>query len=210
MKVVLYYFWIFVITSILGFVIETLWCFIKNKKFESRKGVIYEPMIPIYGISGTLIVLVCRLFKLGKEYEIFFIGFLISTFIEFLASLLQEKIFATKSWDYKNFPLNLNGRVNLIYSIMFGLVTLMAYKLVLLPISELFINLNINILFIIISIAMLLFMLYDLSVSAIAVYRMKERKQKVVRETKFWNYIDNKYSDEFLKKIYANMKDVSN
>lgn len=208
MKELLIYFWIFVLSSFLGFLVETIWCFIRYKKIESRKGLIYEPMIPIYGISGTLIVLLVRIFNLSKWYEIFGIGFVISTVVEYVSSFIQEKLFATKSWDYSNFPFNLRGRVNLLYSILFGIVALAFYKLILYPFMELFMNCNINLSLLMTSVIMFCFMIYDFIISLIAVYRMKERKRKIQRKSKFWNYIDKKYNDKFLKKIYANMVDV--
>jgi len=210
MKTFLYYFWIFYITSFLGFIIETIWCLLKNKRLESRKGVIYEFLIPIYGATGVLLVFFVGLFKLKKLYKIFIAGFLISTIIEFVSSFLQEKIFATKSWDYKDFAFNLCGRVNLLYAIMFGLVALLSYQFVLLPITNLFMSLEINKFIIILSFCVLLFMLFDFVISFIAVYRMKERKRKIKREGKFWAFIDKKYNNEYLKKVYANMEDVTN
>ncbi|MBQ4584008.1 MAG: putative ABC transporter permease [Bacilli bacterium] len=205
MQTLLCYFWIFILGNFLGFIIETVWCFIKNGRLESRKGLIYEPFIPIYGITSVLIVLVIHLLKISQIYEIFIVGVLISTIIEYISSFLQEKIFATKSWDYTKFPVNLNGRVNLIYSILFGLVTTIAYKLFLLPFITFFAKIKVKLFLIIISIGELIFLLYDIIISFIAVYRMKERRNNITRNNKFWTYIDNKYNDNYLKKVYANM-----
>lgn len=191
--------------NFLGFIIETVWCFIKNGRLESRKGLIYEPFIPIYGVTGVLIVLVIHLLKISQIYEIFMVGVLISTIIEYISSFLQEKIFATKSWDYTKFPINLNGRVNLIYSILFGLVTTMAYKLFLLPFITFFAKIKVKLFLIVISVGELIFLLYDIIISFIAVYRMKERRNNITRNNKFWTYIDNKYNDNYLKKVYSNM-----
>lgn len=208
MKEAIGYFWVFVLSAFLGFVVETLWCLYRNKKIESRKGLIYEPMIPMYGFSGAFIVLIARLFSAKKFYEIFFIGFLISTIVEFIASVFQEKVFGTKSWDYSEFPLNFKGRVNLIYSVLFGIVTLIAYKLVLSPFLNLVLRTELNGVMIVITILYFVFVMYDMIISALAVYRMKERRKKVTRKGKIWNYLDTKYTDELLKKVYANMVDV--
>ncbi len=54
----------------------------------------------------------------------------------------------------------------------------------------------------------LVYMLYDFIISFIAAYRMKERRKGIKRDTVFWNYIDELYSDDFLKTIYANMVNV--
>lgn len=208
MKKVLCYFWIFVMTSYLGSLVETIWCFIKNKRIESRRGVIYEPMIPIYGISGTLIMIVAKIFNLSKWYEVFGIGFLISSVVEFFSSFVQEKVFATKSWDYSEFPLNLGGRVNCFYSIMFGMVALCSYKFILYPFFKIFMGLEMSVSLLSVSLLMIIFMMYDFFISAIAVYRMKERRSDIVREGCFWNYIDKKYNDKFLQKVYPNMVEI--
>ena len=205
MKAVVCYFWLFILSCFLGFIIETIWCFIKNGKFESRKGLIYEPFIPIYGITGVLIVLVVKFLNLKENYEIFIVGFFISTIIEYISSFLQEKIFATKSWDYTKYPLNLQGRVNLIYSCLFGLITTLIYRLFLLPFLTLFAKIKIKFFLIFITILELIFLLFDISISSIAVYRMKERRNNIKRNGKFWSFLDRKYNDKYLKKVYANM-----
>ena len=46
----------------------------------------------------------------------------IFTVIEYLTSLILEVIFGLKWWDYTNELLNINGRVCLIFSLMFGLM----------------------------------------------------------------------------------------
>ncbi len=205
---ILSYFWIFILSCFLGFVVETIWCLIRNGKIESRKGVIYEPFIPIYGISGLLILMVIEQFHLFKNFEIFIVGFIISTIVEFVSSLFQEKVFATKSWDYRNFLFNLGGRVNLLYSILFGLISLVSYKLILHPLMNMFMELKITSLIISLTLYRLVYMLYDFIISFIAAYRMKERRKGIKRDNIFWNYIDEKYSDDFLKTIYANMVNV--
>lgn len=208
MNKILCYFWIYAITSFLGFIFESIWCFIRYGKIENRKGLICEMSIPIYGISGVLIMIFINKYNLFKSIYVFLIGFVISSVIEFLASLLQEKIFETKSWDYSKIPLNIGGRINLVYSVMFGLVTLLSYEMIIIPYMNIFNKLNINSLFIIISILLFIFIIYDIFISVIAVYRMKERRKNIKRESRFWNYIDNKYTDEYLNKVYANMVNV--
>ena len=131
MQRIISYFWLFLIGSFLGFIIETIWCLLRNKRFEWRKSLIYEPIIPIYGLSGLIILLVCNYLQVKTSLEIFLVGFVISTIIEYVASFLQEKIFGTISWDYSDFPLNLGGRVNFLYSVLFGLVATIFYKSIL-------------------------------------------------------------------------------
>lgn len=205
MEVFNYYMLIFVLGSFLGFIIETIWCLILNHKIESRKGLIYSPLIPIYGIAALLISLLINFFDLRSSYQIFFVGIVISLVVEYTSSLFQEKFFNTRSWDYSKMPLNINGRVNLKYTLMFGIVSLIYSNYLLPKYNLLFKSINL----IILNpgcILLLIFLIYDILISCIACYRMKERKKNIIRTNWFWQYIDQKYNDQYLKKVYANMK----
>lgn len=50
--------------------------------------------------------------------------------IEYVMSWLGEMIFQIKWWDYSNMPLNINGRICLLFSIFWGILALMLFKLV--------------------------------------------------------------------------------
>jgi len=209
MKKIFCFYWLFLLASYLGYIVEMIWCFIKYRKIESRKSLIYEPMIPIYGLSAILIVIIVKFLEITEWYFIFIVGFIICSMVEFLASLLQEKIFKTKSWDYSDYPLNFKGRINVMYSIMFGLVALLSYEFILNPLYNLLIDKEITSAFIVLTITMFIFMIYDFIISVLAVYRMKERRYGVCRNHLFWRFIDNRYPDKRLKKIYANMVEIN-
>lgn len=49
--------WIFMIGSFLGFLVETFWYFTQNGYYVCRKGVIYSPISPIYGIGAVLVTI---------------------------------------------------------------------------------------------------------------------------------------------------------
>ena len=197
-------FWLFLIGSFVGFIMETIWCLLRNKRFEWRKSLIYEPIIPIYGLSGLIILLVCNYLKVNTTFQIFLVGFVISTIIEYIASFLQEKLFGTISWDYSEFPLNLGGRVNFLYSVLFGLAATVFYKSILLPINEYLLSVNITNTVITLFVISFIFFITDVIISAIAAFRMKERGNNIKRTSYFWHLIDNKYNDDYLKKIYPN------
>lgn len=209
MKKVFCFYWLFLLASYLGFIIETIWCVIRNKKLESRKSLVYEPMIPIYGVSAVLIVIIVKTFELTEWYSIFLTGFVICSFVEFIASFLQEKVFGTKSWDYSDFPLNIKGRINVMYSIMFGIVSLFSYKFILNPLYTLLMDKEITSALILLTVTMFVFMMYDFIISVVAVYRMKERRYGINRTQLFWRFIDNRYPDKRLKEIYANMVEIN-
>lgn len=204
------YFWLFVFGSFFGYVIETLWCLIKNKKLESRKGLIYGHFIPIYGVAGMLLTIVLDLLNVQHYFLVFLLTFIISFLVEYMSSLFQEKCFGTVSWDYSDFPLNINGRVNLIYIIafsMFGLIWVKIYPI--------FLNLLMSILYKynlinLVTIIGVVFMIYNIFISCAASYRQKLRRDGKKAHTGFGKWLDVKYNDEYLKKVYANAVFVDN
>lgn len=200
-----FYFWNFIICSILGYILETIWCIIRIKKYESRKGLLYGPFIPIYGIAGMLLAIFITEFNINHKFLIFVIGVIISTIIEYVSSYLQEKIFDSKSWDYSHFRFNIGGRVNLQFSIFFGIAALIWYISCYELTIKIFNSINYSLLEIT-SIMLIIFMLYDIVISSLAVYRTKERRNKKIRNGRFWNYIDKKYPDDKVLKVYANIK----
>lgn len=46
------YLYIFVVCCVVGFTVETVWCFVKNGYWESRKSLVYGPFSVAYGMGG--------------------------------------------------------------------------------------------------------------------------------------------------------------
>ena len=108
----------FFIYSFIGWVIETIYVSVKQKKLANR-GFLIGPYCPIYGISAILMINILSNYK--KDIIILFIvGLFIASFLEYITSLLLEKLFKVRWWDYSNHILNIDGRVCLLNSIMFG------------------------------------------------------------------------------------------
>lgn len=204
------YLWLFIFGSFFGFVIETIWCLIRWRKLESRKGLIYGYFIPIYGIAGVFLTFVINVFNISKKIVVFIASFLIGGLVEYFSSLFQEKVTGTISWDYSNMKFNLHGRVNLVYLIgfgLFGLLWFMIYPDFLNILHKIFTNNN---LFMVISFVMMFFMIYNMFISLVAMIRQKRRRDGYLAKNKFEVWLDNKYPDKFLKKIYANSMFVDN
>lgn len=171
----------------------------------SRSGLIYGPLSPVYGL-GTILVLF--LFCLpGKNYNKFKV-FIYATFFggafEYLVSFFQEKIFGSVSWDYSNFFLNIGGRTTVIYMIFWGL-SVMLYIYYLYPLLIKFYFKVKGKIANIIFISIFLILIFDITISAIAIYRQNMRHKKIEAKTFIGRFCDEYYTDEYLKKIYDNL-----
>ncbi|MCL2030048.1 MAG: putative ABC transporter permease [Oscillospiraceae bacterium] len=125
-------FWVFLIGSAIGAAAEILWCFIRTGGFEYRSSLVLSPFLVIYGI-GALVLYFVRIKK--TVFHMFFFGALAGSAVEFAGSILQELVLGTVSWNYTRLPFNINGRVNPLHTLFWGLLAVLWYT-ALLPLIE--------------------------------------------------------------------------
>lgn len=114
---------LFTAYSFLGWVCETIWCSVGERKLVNR-GFLSGPWCPVYGF-GALIILLFVL-PLSKYPLVVFVLAVISTSVlEYFTGWLLETLFRTKWWDYSEKRFNIKGRVCLLNSTMFGLLGLL-------------------------------------------------------------------------------------
>ena len=202
-------FTIFIFGSFIGFILENLYTIVIKGNYALRQGLIYEPLIPIYGLGAlTMYFLLKDKQKTDKFLilKIFIIGFLAGSLIEYICSYMQQNIFGTISWDYSKKMFNINGRINLFHSILWGLLGILFYYLILPMIEQIKIkDKKVKVLIIIISCIFLV----DCTISGLACYRQKERRENLVPSNKIEILLDKHYPDEYLDKIYNNAKVVN-
>lgn len=196
--------WIFTIGSILGYCVEMIWCYIRNGHFESRKGLIYGPISPVYGIGGIVLTLLLYRFINYNGIIIFFISAIIGGVFEYLCSWVQEKAFGSVSWDYDSKNLSINGRTSVEYSVFWGILGVFFLRDIY-PLFDKFMGYFSDGTIKILTIIFLVFLIPDIIISALAVRREVARMKGVQARNALDRFLDKKYPDEFLKKIYPNM-----
>lgn len=121
----MYYYNIFFIYSVLGFLFENLVNVITRSNFNS--GVLYGPWTFIYGFAIFAILVInkfLRQYKLKKWIEvlIFYVcATVVMTLIEFTGGMLIEKIFDKVYWDYTHMTFNYGHYICLEVSLLWGL-----------------------------------------------------------------------------------------
>jgi len=118
----------YVIYSILGWCAEVAYAYKNQKKFVNR-GFLHGPLCPIYGACILSIIILLSNFK-GNLFELLIIATFSTSLIEYLTGFLLEKIFKTRYWDYTDDPFNLNGRICLHFSIMWGAVSVAVVRII--------------------------------------------------------------------------------
>ncbi len=116
-------FLLFFIYSVLGWILETLYCRMLDGKWTNR-GFMFGPYCPIYGFGSLLIIYFLDYFK-ESPIEVFFLGMIFTSILEYITSFLLEKMFNAKWWDYSKRKFNINGRVCLLNSTEFAVLGLL-------------------------------------------------------------------------------------
>ena len=63
-----------------------------------------------------------------RDLVIFLAGTVLGGAYEYLCSWVQEVLFGACFWDYSHIPLNINGRVSLLYSMFWGVAAVLWVK----------------------------------------------------------------------------------
>ena len=124
-------FWIFVIACIAGLIVETIWHMIvvDPGHYQDRAGLLYGPFSPIYGVGAVLMTIALNRFHDKNPIVIFLVAAVIGGAFEFFVSWFMQTAFGIVAWDYSGTFLNIDGRTNLMFMCMWGLLGLVWVKL---------------------------------------------------------------------------------
>ncbi len=194
-----------IIGSFAGVVVELIWCMFRYGYIESRSGLVYGPFNLLYGAGAVALTLCLYRFRNRGAWLSFLGGMLVGSLVEYACSFGQEWLLGTRSWDYSDMPLNINGRICLLYSFFWGFLGVLWIKRIYPEMAK-------HILMIpdkigkIVTWAMTVFMVFNATVTLVAVVRWSERVGGEEAESKFERFVDARFPDERMEKVFANMK----
>jgi len=113
-------FLMFTVYSFLGWLTESIFCSVPVGKFINR-GFLIGPFCPVYGLGGVIVISLLAQFQ-HDLIALYLAGVIITSLLEYLTGYALEKVFHTKYWDYSGHRLNLQGRVCLQNSLLFGVM----------------------------------------------------------------------------------------
>ncbi len=216
----------FVIYSVIGFVIETLFGLVTKGVIESRKSFLYGPFCAIYGIGAVVMIVGLQKFK-KNNYTLFWGGFLIGSFVEYIISWIGEIVFHVKWWDYSNIPFNLNGRICVWFSLFWGILAIYLMTHIH-PKIDRFLDKFSPKIVTIITITFVVVMFLDWCISSFALkmfltrlvnnYNLELQEISTVQQDKYTKLYENEtlrpiidtfFSDEIMLKTFPNLKVTS-
>ncbi len=121
MNITYMYFFYFTVYSFLGWMCETIYCSIIDNQYVNR-GFLKGPFCPIYGVGALIVIIFLTPFA-NNIIILFLIAMIFTSILEYITGVLLEAIFNLTWWDYSNYKFNIQGKVCLLNSILFGVLS---------------------------------------------------------------------------------------
>lgn len=122
-----FWFIMFLLYSMIGYVAEIINLTIMTRKPVWNRGFLIGPYLPIYGIGCLFMVFFLNRYE-NDLIALFILVAFFCTLLEYFTSLVMEKLFKLRWWDYTDYKFNLNGRVCLLNSVLFGIGGIIVIK----------------------------------------------------------------------------------
>lgn len=193
-------FWLFIIASYFGLLLEGLYCLFKFGKWESHVVSIYGHLCIIYGIGAVLYYIFNYIFKKQNFFLRFFIYACLGTFVELVAGLILEFGLGMYAWSYRNSFLNFRGHICLFMFIVWGLFGLFFEKCD--PYVDKLLKFTRKKVCKIITPILSIILAIDFAFTGVCIYRWSERHYYELPSNALEKYIDKKYDDEYMSKRF--------
>ena len=162
----------FFLYGFLGWCAEVAFAAVRYKKFVNR-GFLNGPICPIYGVGVMLVVELLDPYR-DNLVLLYILSAVLVTVLEWVTGFLLEKIFHHKWWDYSNMPLNLNGYVCLLFSLIWGVACVVIVYFIH-PLTAGLLSLIPELIAAVISIVLCIGLAADLVVTVISVCKLNSR-----------------------------------
>ena len=199
-------FWIFLLASLVGALVEILFVGVTTGRWMSRSGLLYGQFSAIWGLGAVLMTVLLHRLSGKNDRYIFICGALLGGGYEYLCSWVGEKVFGVLFWDYSDFVFNLGGRINLLFCLFWGMAAV-AWVKVLYPrmsrIVDRFINWKHKTFVLVVTVLMVA----NIVVSLAALWRYGERQAgDTAPDNVIERFLDEHYDDEYMEHRYRNMR----
>lgn len=125
---IIFYLLLFFFASAGGWLGECIYCSIAHQRIINR-GFLTGPLCPIYGCGALLMELIIKICSFFPEkYHIFIVpvlAILLCDTLEFMTSLIMEKLFHARWWDYSDKFLNIQGRICFRHTVIWALASVL-------------------------------------------------------------------------------------
>ncbi len=197
-------FWLFLLSSFLGDLIEVAFWAVTRGELVSRSSLLWGPFSLVWGLGAVVLTLALHPLHAQNNLILFAAGSLLGGGYEYLCSWFQEWAFGAYFWDYSHLPFNLNGRINLVFCLFWGLVAV-AWVRVVLPLFIVWIDRIQRGRTRVLTGLLAAFLLISTTLSAAALIRMHQRQEAIPASNPIQVFLDERFPDQRLQDRYPYM-----
>ena len=195
---------IFLIASVLGLILETVYMYLLYGVIESRVGLVWGPFSPLYGFGAVLLTAVLWPLRNEPVWKIFVISAAVGGMLEQIAGWGMETVMHAWSWSYLHFPDHITQWVAWRFLIMWGLLGLAWCKLIM-PEMLFRIGEPTTRRQAVVAGFLTAFITLDIAITAMCFYRAGKRQEGVPPQNVIEQYIDRHFGDEFISDTFENL-----
>lgn len=199
---------LFFLGAFLGDITETIFVFATAGKLMSRSSVVYGPFSIVWGLGCALLTALLYQYRNRSDSFIFVFGTVMGGAYEYICSVFTEIVFGTVFWDYSKIPFNLGGRINLLYCFFWGIAAVVWMKY-LYPFISKWIEKIPKKFGIRITWVLIILMVFDISLTALALNRYTVRQTGEGIHTVVDGFMDEHFPDERIEQRFQNLKLVN-
>lgn len=196
--------WVFLVSSFLGALIEMCFCRVTGGVWMNRSSLLYGPFSVVWGLGAVVLTVVLQRFADKADRYVFLAGFVVGGAYEYLCSVFTEIVFGTVFWDYSHMPLNIGGRTNVLYCIFWGILAVVWIKMIYPPMSRLIEKIP-PLTGKIVTWALVLVMACNALLTAGAMARCTQRKDRPEAANAVERFLDERYDDAYMARRWPNM-----
>lgn len=193
------------IGAFLGDAVETVFVWLTSGIWMSRSSLVWGQFSLVWGIAlagGT-----AMLYRQRHRSDgfLFCFGFLVGGVFEYFCSVFTELAFGTVFWDYSSYPLNLGGRINMLYCFFWGIAAVIWLKYIYPVISKWIERIPMKVGTVMVW-GLSIFMAVNMVVTCAAMTRYTQRANGIEPAHSVAQWLDETFPDQWMENRYQNMQ----
>lgn len=195
---------IFLVASVLGLVLETVYTFIMFGIVESRVGLVWGPFSPLYGVGAVLLTMCLWQVRTNPWWQVFLISAALGGTLEQCAGWSMEHFADLQSWTYLGLPDHITQWIAWRFLFMWGVIGLVWCKVTM---PELIYRIGepTTRKQAVVASLLTMFMVLDIVMTLACFWRAGQRHHGVPPQNPFEVYVDNHFDDGFMARRFENM-----
>ncbi len=196
---------IFLVASVLGLVLETIYTFLAFGIVESRVGLVWGPFSPLYGLGAVLLTMCLWAVRDRPWWQVFLMSAALGGTLEQCAGWSLEHFADAQSWTYLGLPDHITQWIAWRFLFMWGVIGLVWCRLIM---PELIYRIGepTTRKQAMVATFLAIFMVLDIAMTLACFWRAGQRHQGDPPDNGFEVYIDTHFDDAFMARTFENMR----